>query len=127
MPLFSYERWNNFDKAISRAIDSCQATGIEVSDHFREITKMVKLGSGSKRKVKDYMLTRYAYYLIAQNSTQKKGTSQTKQLRLNMTGIFLPSLKISHKLFTNPCVNAPKGRLLNSNYITYQYPKGHQK
>ncbi len=53
MPLLGYERWENFDKAISRAIDSCQTAGIEVSDHFREITKMVQLGSGSKRDIKD--------------------------------------------------------------------------
>lgn len=33
---------------------------------------MVQLGSGSKRKVKDYMLTRYACYLIAQNGDPKK-------------------------------------------------------
>ena len=68
---WSYEM-ENFDKAISRAVDSCQATGIEVSDHFREVTKMVQLGSGSKREVKDYILTRYACYLIAQNGDPKK-------------------------------------------------------
>ena len=60
MPLLGYERWENFDKAISRAMDSCETSGIEVSDHFREITKMVSLGSGASRSVKDYMLTRYA-------------------------------------------------------------------
>ena len=41
MPLLGYERWENFDKAISRAMDSCKTSGIEVSDHFREVTKMV--------------------------------------------------------------------------------------
>jgi len=59
MPLLSYERWGNFDKAISRAIASCQTSGIEVSDHFRDLTKMVQLGIGSKRDVKDNMLMRY--------------------------------------------------------------------
>lgn len=33
---------------------------------------MVQLGSGSQRSVKDYMLTRYACYLIAQNGDVKK-------------------------------------------------------
>ena len=65
MPLLGYERWENFDKAISRAMDSCETSGIVVSDHFREVTKMVTLGSGAKRNVRDYMLTRYACYLIA--------------------------------------------------------------
>lgn len=72
MPLLGYERWENFDKAISRAMDSCETSGLEVSDHFREVTKMVQLGSGSKRNVKDYMLNRYACYLIAQNGDPKK-------------------------------------------------------
>ena len=41
-------------------------------DHFREVTKMVQLGSGSLRDVQDFMLTRYACYLIAQNGDPKK-------------------------------------------------------
>lgn len=72
MPLLGYERWENFDKAITRAMESCETGGIAVADHFREVTKMVSLGSGSKRGVKDYMLTRYACYLIAQNGDPKK-------------------------------------------------------
>ena len=72
MPLLGYERWENFDKAIARAMESCQTSGIEVSDHFREVTKMVPLGSAAHRSIKDYMLTRYACYLIAQNGDPKK-------------------------------------------------------
>ena len=72
MPLLGSERWENFDKAILRAMDSCQTSSIKVSDHFREVTKMVPLGSSAHRAVKDYMLTRYACYLIAQNGDPKK-------------------------------------------------------
>ena len=72
MPLLGYERWENFDKAILRAIDSCETSGVPVSDHFREVTKMISLGKTAQRSIKDYMLTRYACYLIAQNGDPKK-------------------------------------------------------
>ena len=72
MPLLGYERWENFDKAILRAMESCETSGIAVTDHFREVTKMIPTAKGAKRSVKEYMLTRYACYLIAQNGDPKK-------------------------------------------------------
>ena len=57
---------------ILRAMESCEPSGVEVTDHFREVTKMVLVGSGAHRSVKDYMLTRYACYLIAQNGDPQK-------------------------------------------------------
>ena len=70
--VLGYTRWENFVVAISRAIESCKTLKVNVNDHFREVTKMVLLGSGSQRKVQDFMLTRYACYLIAQNGDPKK-------------------------------------------------------
>lgn len=70
--VLGYARWENFVVAIGRAIESCKTLGVSVDDHFREVTKMVQLGSGSQRNVQDFMLTRYACYLIAQNGDPKK-------------------------------------------------------
>lgn len=67
-----YKTWENFEAVIYRAMDSVETTGIYVGDHFREVTKMVRLGSGAVRLIKDYMLTRYACYLIAQNGDPNK-------------------------------------------------------
>jgi DNA-damage-inducible protein D len=70
--VLGYARWENFFVAINRAMESCKTQGVNIDDHFREVTKMVKLGSGAKRKVEDIMLTRFACYLIAQNGDPKK-------------------------------------------------------
>ena len=70
--LLGYARWENFVVAINRAIDSCKTQGVSIDDHFREVRKMVSLGSGAQRPVQDFMLTRYACYLIAQNGDPKK-------------------------------------------------------
>lgn len=70
--VLGYARWENFVVAINRAMESCKTQNISIDDHFREVTKMVLLGSNAERNVKDFMLTRYACYLIAQNGDPKK-------------------------------------------------------
>ena len=70
--LLGYADWRNFLNAVNKAKDSCATTGEAVSDHFVDVNKMVKIGSGAERKQEDMMLTRYACYLIAQNGDPKK-------------------------------------------------------
>ena len=70
--VLGYARWENFVGAVGRAIESCKTLGISVDDHFREVTKKIALAKGAQREVQDFMLTRYACYLIAQNGDPKK-------------------------------------------------------
>jgi DNA-damage-inducible protein D len=70
--VLGYTQWRNFEQAISRAIRACRTSGQDPADHFAETSKMVVIGSGARRNVKDYQLSRYACYLIIQNADPDK-------------------------------------------------------
>ena len=70
--LLGYVQWRNFEEIIEKAKISCQNSGVSIENHFADVSKMVKLGSGSERAISDILLTRYACYLIAQNGDPRK-------------------------------------------------------
>lgn len=72
MTLLGYTTWRNFEKVVKKAIEACQVSGQDIQNHFADISKMVKIGSNTIRRVKDYKLDRYASYLIAQNGDSSK-------------------------------------------------------
>lgn len=70
--LFGYAEWRNFLNVIDKAKVACVSSGEIAANHFVDITKLVKIGSGTERKVEDIALTRYACYLVAQNGNPAK-------------------------------------------------------
>ena len=70
--VLQYSDWRNFEGVIFRAMEACQNSGNQISDHFGEVTKLTKTGGGGHRKISDYALTRYACYLIVMNGDSQK-------------------------------------------------------
>ena len=70
--LLDYKEWRKFENTINKAKIACENSNVNSLDHFVGADKMVEIGSGAKRKQKDYKLSRYACYLIAQNGDSRK-------------------------------------------------------
>ena len=71
-PVLGYAQWRRFKDTIERAKTACESSGINISDHFADVGKMVTLGSGAEREIDDVAMTRYACYLTVQNGDPSK-------------------------------------------------------
>jgi DNA-damage-inducible protein D len=67
-----YKEWRNFMKVIDKAKTACEGSENAVSVHFVDVNKMVDIGLDMRREVDDMQLSRYACYLIVQNSDPRK-------------------------------------------------------
>jgi len=70
--LLGYTEWRKFKGVIEKAINACENSGVKYQDHFVGVDKKVSLGSQAEREIEDFILTRYACYLIAQNGDPRK-------------------------------------------------------
>lgn len=70
--VLQYSDWRNFQNAVFKAMEACQNSGNEITNHFGDVTKMVEIGSGAERPIEDIMLSRYACYLIVMNGDPQK-------------------------------------------------------
>ncbi len=78
-PVLEYGSWDKFKRVLEKAVVACETAGVLVEDHFSQMGKMVKLGSGAEREIEDLQLSRYACYLIVQNGDPSKTVIATGQ------------------------------------------------
>lgn len=71
-PILEYAQWRNFNEAIDRAKLACQNSGIDPSDHFAEVSKTIPMPKNASKDIPDFMLSRYACYLIVMNGDPRK-------------------------------------------------------
>ena len=70
--ILEYREWRNFERVIEKAKEACKNAGNVANDYFVDINKTVTTGIGQDKLIKDYMLHRYACYLIVQNGDPSK-------------------------------------------------------
>ena len=70
--VLDYKEWRKFENVIKKAIDACKNSGISTFEHFVGVDKTIKMPKGATKNIKEYKLTRYACYLVAQNGDSRK-------------------------------------------------------
>ena len=70
--VLEYAQWRRFNEVVNRAIISCKQSNFIIDDHFAKVGKTSKMPNGGVKKLLDYKLSRYACYLIVQNSDSRK-------------------------------------------------------
>ena len=64
--------FRNFQPAIERAIKLCESADQAAASHFRESSILALIGSGAKRELSDYLLSRFALHLVVMCSDIQK-------------------------------------------------------
>lgn len=85
-----YSGYWKFQSVMDKAIRAASEKGLNTGDHFNRVVEMVKLGSGSFRKVENVHLSRLACQMIAENADGKK-----PQVRLAREFFSLPATRVS--------------------------------
>jgi len=70
--VLEYKEWRKFENVINKAKQACKNSGISAVEHFVDADKLSKRANNAEVIIKDYQLSRYTCYLIAQNGDPRK-------------------------------------------------------
>jgi len=70
--VLEYTQYRNFEAVIEKAKLACFNSGHRIEDHFADVSKMIEIGKGGRRKIDVTLLSRYACYLVIQNADPSK-------------------------------------------------------
>ena len=82
--VLEYKQWKNFIKVVDKAKEACLNSRLNIIEHFISINKNITLANNATRKIEDIKLTRYACYLIVQNSDPRKSIVALGQTYFSM-------------------------------------------
>lgn len=70
--VLEYAEWRNFQKLIEKAQTACENSDMAVDECFVEVNKTSPMPNGGVKLIDDYILSRYACYLIVMNGDPRK-------------------------------------------------------
>ena len=70
--ILEYTEWRNFQKLIEKAQTACENSDMAVDEFFVEVNKTSPMPNGGVKLIDDYILSRYACYLIVMNGDPRK-------------------------------------------------------
>lgn len=106
--LMGYQKYWNFERLMDKVATFLQQEkGQDLNDHMVEIEEMAKLGSGTTRRVKSFMLSQTACMAISINADQKK-----------------PVVKAAREFFTSNMSSTELATSVEGNVLIYRSTTG---
>lgn len=124
--ILGYNSWDKFQNVITKAKIAYENSGVEVSDHFRQVGKMVQIGSEAMREVDDSGFGR----IRSKGDTALFGGNTTQNMKDKLSvpngrplADFLPTITITAKNLATEITNhnVKQNNLYGENSITNEH------
>jgi hypothetical protein len=70
--VLEYAQWRRFNDVIERAKTACTQSNNNIHDHFANVGKTIEMPKNATKEIEDFILSRYACYLIVMNGDPRK-------------------------------------------------------